>query len=60
MQASAGTGFAAVTSSVAVGTPATIAELTRNLVKTHGLDEHRVYAAGLSAGGAMAAVLAST
>ncbi len=42
------------------GEAATLAELTRHLVKRHGLDERRVYAAGLSAGGAMAAVLAST
>ncbi len=42
------------------GEPATIAALTRELVREHGLDERRVYAAGLSAGGAMAAVLAGT
>jgi poly(hydroxyalkanoate) depolymerase family esterase len=42
------------------GEAAIIAELTRHLVKAHGLDERRVYIAGLSAGGAMAAVLAST
>ncbi len=42
------------------GEPAIIAALTRHLVKTHGLDARRVFAAGLSAGGAMAAVLAST
>ncbi len=42
------------------GEPGIIAALTRHLVKTHGLDARRVFAAGLSAGGAMAAVLAST
>ena len=42
------------------GEPAILAALTRYLVKGHGLDERRVYVAGLSAGGAMAAVLGST
>ena len=42
------------------GEPALLAALTRRLIATHGLDRSRIYAAGLSAGGAMAAVLANT
>lgn len=42
------------------GEPATLAALARHLVQAYGLDERRVYVAGLSAGGAMATVLAST
>ena len=42
------------------GEAALLAEFTRDLVRSRGLDGRRVYVAGLSAGGAMAAVLANT
>ena len=41
------------------GEPGMIAALTQKIVQQHGADPHRVYIAGLSAGGAMAAVVAS-
>ena len=42
------------------GEPAILTGMVREVVQTRGLDPRRVYAAGLSAGGAMAATLAAT
>jgi poly(hydroxyalkanoate) depolymerase family esterase len=39
------------------GEPALLAGLTQSVITQHGLDAQRVYVAGLSAGGAMAAIL---
>ncbi len=42
------------------GEPALLAAMARHIADSHGVDPARIFVAGLSAGGAMAAILAST
>ena len=43
-----------------LGEPGLLADMTRDIIKRYAIDPQRVYVAGLSAGGAMAAILGET
>ncbi len=42
------------------GEPSVIADMTREMIRSYNIDARRVYIAGMSAGGAMAAIMAAT